>query len=178
MRRLIWSAGVGAIAIAMQWTRAEHPVEHLERGAMHEGPRLLCFLKSDRDVEPTDRLEHGTSVMRGDIVQLAYAATGNQYGVVVSFDGAGAVTLHMPVTSEGSTRVHPRGVHMLDHAFELDAAPRFERFVFVTSAVEPIDVDEVLRAASMIANGPNPRARPLHLPDHLLQRTLVLRKAQ
>ena len=67
----------------------------------------------------------------------------------------------------------------LAHSYELDDAPGFERFVFVTRDGEPPTVDAVMRAAEKLA-GDSARAKtaPLELAGpgwH--QSSLLLRKA-
>ena len=113
---------------------------------------------------------------RGDVLQLSYVAGGRPYGVVVSVDGRGAVTLHHPATLTGSTALTPGEAVSLGHAYELDDAPDFERFVFVTST-EPLDVARVLEAARTLARQPSEaRTRPLPLPDTLAQTFFTLEK--
>jgi hypothetical protein len=113
---------------------------------------------------------------RGDVLQLSYVSGGRPYGVVVSMDGRGAVTLHHPATLTGSTALAPGEAVTLDHAYELDDAPDFERFLFVTSEA-PLDVATVLEAARLLARQPSEaRTRPLPLPDTLAQTSFTLEK--
>ncbi len=114
----------------------------------------------------------------GDIVQVSYVAAGNNHGVVLSIDGSGAVTLHHPSNPDDQSRIEPRGSQPLAHAFQLDDAPAFERFFFVTSAAEPIDVETVLRAAEMLTvHDPSALASAdLLLPERLSQSSILLRK--
>lgn len=86
-------------------------------------------------------LEAGAVVRAGDVLQLSYAGA-SQFGVIVSLDGAGVATLHFPATEVESTRLGS-GLVRLDHAYELDDAPGFERF-FLVSAPHPLDPSEVL----------------------------------
>ena len=95
---------------------------------------------------------------------------------VVSLDGRGAVTLHHPATLNGSTALTPGDAVTLDHAYELDDAPGFERFLFVTSDA-PLDVATVLEAAHVLARQPSEaRTRPLPLPETLVQTSFTLEK--
>jgi hypothetical protein len=61
----------------------------------------------------------------------------------------------------------------LASAFELDDAPAFERFFFVTSP-EPFAVAVVTEAAARL--GPSGAGGRLELPPSLEQSTLLLRK--
>ena len=85
-------------------------------------------------------LASGATVREGDLLQLSYAGA-TTYGVIVSLDGAGVTTLHFPDTPDASTRLGA-GLVRLDHAYELDDAPEFERFFFV-SADTPLDPADV-----------------------------------
>lgn len=125
------------------------------------------------------RLRPGQTVETGDVVQVSYAAAGNAYGVVVSVDGRGVVTLHSPRRVEDTPRIRSRGEVPLSHAFELDDAPAFERFFFVVTAAEPLDVAMVLRAANQLASaGVEPsRVQPLPLPEGMTQSSFLLRKS-
>ena len=109
--------------------------------------RLFIHLKTDDGVR---ELRDGDAVRAGDLLQISYLAGGAAYGAIVSVDGGGNVTLHFPADPAASTRLEDGGVHSLPFAYELDTAPRFERFFFVTAKTE-IDVPrllELLRAAS------------------------------
>jgi hypothetical protein len=88
-------------------------------------------------------LARGDKVTQGDVVQLAYNAMGATHGVIFSIDGRGTVTLHFPSERTGSTALKAKGANALDFSYELDDAPRFERFFFVTSD-KPVDVGTVL----------------------------------
>ncbi len=90
-------------------------------------------------------LPNPTQAEAEDLLQLAYVASGRRFGVIVSIDGRSQVTLHAPETPAASTELVPTGMVSLSRAFELDDAPNFERFFFVTAA-EPIDVERVLQA--------------------------------
>ncbi len=131
------------------------------------------------DCQDTGRLQPGAVVAPGDVVQVSYVAAGHRYGVVVSVDGRGSVTLHHPPRLEDVPKVRARGENPLSHAFELDDAPGFERFFFVTASGEPPDPGVVLEAAHRLARGGLVAARsePLPLPNDLAQTSFLLRKA-
>ena len=63
----------------------------------------------------------------------------------------------------------------LDHSYELDDAPGFERFVLVVAS-EPIDVERVLGAARQVALDSQGDRRPLQLPPSWAQVSLRLDK--
>jgi hypothetical protein len=121
-------------------------------------------------------LTNHAKARRGDVLQLSYVAAGRPFGMVISLDGRGTVTLHHPATLTGSTALAPGEAVTLDHAYELDDAPGFERFLFVTSDA-PLDVATVLEAAHVLARQPSEaRTRPLPLPETLVQTSFTLEK--
>lgn len=138
---------------------------------------LSPHLAVDRKDE--GRLHPGAVVAPGDVVQVSYVAAGNDYGVVVSIDGRGGVTLHHPARVHDVARVKSRGEIPLNHAFELDDAPGFERFFFVTTSGHPLEPEAVMNAARRLATTGFVAARvdPLPLPEDLSQSSFLLRKA-
>ncbi len=93
-----------------------------------EGPRLMIFRKLAGGHE---RLEDGAPARSGDLVQIAYRSDGLAFGAVLSVDGRGAVTRHLPVSGEEAVPLAPADT--LDFAYELDDAPLWERFFLVAS---------------------------------------------
>jgi hypothetical protein len=106
-------------------------------------------------------LADGARARPGDVIQVGYVAADAKFGVIVSIDGAGAVTLHFPEHERASTKLSEGGEQRLGHAYELDDAPDFERFFFVASK-RPIAASEVMRAARRLAEEPA-KARRLAL---------------
>ncbi len=112
-----------------------------------------------------ERLDDGARVRAGDRLQLQYRAGDRSHGAIVSIDGAGTATLHFPSTVHGSTRLRAGGLIALDHSYELDDAPSFERFFFVTTdASTTLDVAMVLAAAKTLAASNDPEHGTLELP--------------
>jgi len=124
-----------------------------------------------------ERLADGALVAPGDAIQLAYAPAGMRYGVIVSIDGRGGVTLHWPEDPREPARLEASGHVVLPHAFQLDDAPGFERFIFVAAAT-PIDVTRVVEAARAAARSGSSAAADLDLPRNWIQSRIELRKAQ
>ncbi len=84
------------------------------------------------------RLSSEDKAHPGDLVQIAYVIhtdePGPQYGVIASIDDRSQVTLHLPATPVAAERLDTKhGEIRLPNAFELDATPGKERFVFVVS---------------------------------------------
>ncbi|MFY2558893.1 ActD-like protein [Corallococcus terminator] len=120
-------------------------------------------------------LAEGASVGPGDVVQLAYVAAGQTHGVILSVDGRGAVTLHAPEQGAQAATLSPSGTHRLSGAYELDDAPRFERFFLVTSD-RPFAVEPVLEAARVLAASPEAHTASLFLAEGLTQVSFTLQK--
>jgi len=131
-------------------------------------PKLVVHRRATAGVE---RLADGASVRAGEVLQLAYVAASARFGVIVSVDGGGAVTRHLPADGARAASLSQGGRVSLDHSYELDAAPGFERFFFV-AAETPFDVDVVMEAARAAAGG----ASALSLPEGLEQATFLVTK--
>jgi hypothetical protein len=147
--------------------------------APRAAPRLLVYRQrgAGGDTRP-ERLSNGARAAHGDLLQLAYAAARDGlYGVLISIDGAGRVTQHLP--EEGAVSSAPlrstREIR-LPSAYELDDAPGFERFVFITAA-QPFPVAVALDAARALAvDGAHAPTLPLGLAPSFHQTSVLLHK--
>jgi hypothetical protein len=148
--------------------------------AIDEGTRVKGQLRlvAFRQVgDAAERLDDDALVRAGDVIQLRYNAGGQRYGLIASLDGAGAVTLHYPA-DEGAppeATAVPSGTVALPHAYQLDDAPGFERFLFVT-ADAPIDVQASLAAVRELASHRDAADAELELPPGMHQASLRLKK--
>jgi hypothetical protein len=133
-------------------------------------PRLLIYRKVGQNVE---ELQNMAQVSPKDLLQLRYLSAGARYGVIFSVDGRGSVSLHFPETVGHSTALGEGAIRSLPYAYELDDAPGFERFFFITS-LSPIDIKAVLKLGHELGFEVN---RPLVLPEGLDQTGLTLRTA-
>jgi hypothetical protein len=84
------------------------------------------------------------------LIRLGYRAAGRGYGAIVSTDGRGNVTLHLPASGGRAATLKAGGTVLLSFSYELDDAPRWERFYLVT-ANQPFEVEPVRRAALEVA---------------------------
>jgi hypothetical protein len=174
---LSWSlaAVVGTLAIAL-FANLPQPNEQSLSSERAKGLdlELRIYRKLDTGVE---QLSQGSSVASHQVLQLGYINNSYAYGVLISIDGSGTVTLHQPSDSNGSSVLASEpGQHVLPEAYELDDAPQFERFIFVGSH-EPVPVQRVLDAAKQLASSTQ-RARSdrLPLPERFVQRSVLLLK--
>jgi hypothetical protein len=122
-------------------------------------------------------LADGAAAAEGDLVQLAYRERHAGFGLLLSIDGAGTVTLHWPdKPSTGAAPLETSGEARLPSAYQLDDAPSFERFFLVT-ARQPFPVATVVDAArALAARPPEARTAPLPLPATFEQTSVVLAK--
>ena len=131
-------------------------------------PSLAVYRRTSSGSE---RLADGDVARPGDLLRVGYASGGRTYGVILSIDGTGAVTLHLPPSGTVAAALAPGGINLLDSSYELDEAPRIERFYFVTGA-QPFEVAPVLAAARRAGSVP----AVLPLPAGLEQVTFAVQK--
>jgi hypothetical protein len=105
-------------------------------------------------------------------LQVAYVAAAARYGVIISIDGLGAVTLHFPMEENGDTELR-HGEEVFIRSYALDNAPAFERFYMVTANVG-IDPSRMVATIKNTFQGDSLRA--LHLPDEYHQFRITLLK--
>ena len=141
------------------------------------GPRLLVYRKEG---EQAAQLRPGSEAQAGDLIQLGYLANGQRYGVIVSVDARGGATLHFPTAPDAPLELTRGGSILLDHAFQLDDAPAFERFFLLTvdeAHRTALSVAQVLeQARALAADRHAAETKPLALPATLHQESFLLRK--
>ncbi|MGM0558790.1 MAG: ActD-like protein [Myxococcota bacterium] len=136
-------------------------------------PTLMVFRKTP---DGARELTRGDLARKGDLVQVGYIASGQRHGVIASLDGAGVVTLHYPERPDLSTELTQRRAHVLGHAYELDDAPGFERFFFVTSD-RPLDVRAIKKRISELSSRPDRGRSALpETPKHTSTYSFLLEK--
>jgi hypothetical protein len=197
---LVWVPMAAAAAVAIWWVgrdgepagqRGAPPViaeadpevppqklagdERPEQIYLKGDPRLMIDRMQDGRAT---RMATGDAVATGDLLQLGYIANGVQQGVVVSIDGAGVTTLHFPASEQASAVLEQGGRVGLPESYELDAAPGFERFFFVTvDGAEPkLEPAKVMEAARVLARGERASEGELVLPQGWKQQTILLEK--
>jgi hypothetical protein len=137
------------------------------------GPELVVYRKT---AAGSERLGSGALAGPGDLIRVGYRAAGRAYGVILSTDGNGNVTQHLPRSGRRAAPLEPGGTVLLDFAYELDDAPRWERFYLVTGDA-PFELDPVRDAAREVAAAGSQTAAPLlEIPPELAQSIFTLRK--
>jgi hypothetical protein len=76
-------------------------------------------------------LSDGDTARAQDLLQVSLLAGPATFAAVLSVDGSGQVTRHIPETGDSSVSL--REAREAPHSFQLDATPGFERFVLVQS---------------------------------------------
>jgi hypothetical protein len=162
-------AGLGSSLLRLRESSVDVPAESRLKGLR---PHLGVFRQTPAGVEA---LTEGALAREGDLVQLTYQAAGRSFGVILSIDGRGVVTVHHPQDGRQAARLVPGQEVRLSSAYRLDDAPGWERFVLVTGDA-PFDVAPVVDAAARLAASGAPAAEPLVLPSSLEQSSFTLSK--
>jgi hypothetical protein len=161
-----FAATVLAMVIALPHTPASRSETERVKGSVV--PALAVYRWTSAGSE---RLADGDVAHPGDLLRLGYASAGRKYGLILSIDGKGAVTLHLPPSGDRAVPLGQDKLVLLDKAYELDDAPRIERFYFVTGE-RPFSASPIIAAAK--SAGAAPAALPL--PAGLNQVTFAIRK--
>lgn len=135
-------------------------------------PALVLYRKIPSGAE---LLNNGDTARPGDTVQIAYWGISGGYGTILSLDGRGAVTLHMPEHGTLAAPLEAGHLKRLGSAYELDDAPGWECFYFVVSD-KPFEIDAVMQSARSVGRVENAPDR-LPLSDSFTQSSFRLRKA-
>ena len=164
--------GFAALLLVVALPRMPQQPSDTERvkGTIGGRPSLALYRRTDTGSE---RLADGAVARPGDLLRVGYASAGRPYGLILSIDGRGAVTLHLPPSGDRAVPLTPGKMVLLDAAYELDEAPQVERFYFVTGK-EPFAAEPVVSAARRAAHGTVPEALPL--PAGLEQVTFAIQK--
>lgn len=144
-------------------------VDGIEQTTVKGPTEILVYRRVDGR---TRTILPGVVLRERDQLRLGYRRGRAEHGMLLSIDGRGAVTLHAP--DDGDTLLSDGRV-LLAHAYELDDAPDFERFFFVT-APEAFDVQTVMHAAEELAHSDDARKAALALPDGFDQKDFLILK--
>jgi hypothetical protein len=156
---LAWASYVGMVAIlgAVFLRPALPDREPAEVTRLKGAPSVLrVFRKTSTGSEP---VASGARAAKGDLVRLGYQTFAPRYGVIVSVDGRNNVTRHWPSRGEQALPLQGGELVLLDQAFELDDAPRFERFYLVTST-HGFPIESALAWLRVVSNPDGGQASP------------------
>jgi len=86
--------------------------------------------------ESTEKLANNSEAHAGDLLQMRYTAEKKCYGVILSMDGNGTMTIHLSGSDGKAAELEAGKVVSLKNAYELDNAPKFETFYLITDSTE------------------------------------------
>jgi hypothetical protein len=180
LRRLLYAGPVLATALVLLFIVFFQNGTTLNHARI-KGEELIDFTKTQiiiyrKKNSEIDLLKNGYSARAGDLLQIAYVPAGKTNGVIFSTDGNGTVTLHFPEGKNGSTDLKQEKKVLLASSYELDDAPGFERFFFITAEKE-IDVEDIIKKAEALAASPaSAKTANLELPESYHQFSILLEK--
>jgi hypothetical protein len=129
-----------------------------------------------RDPRGSTKLSAGAAARAGDLLEVTIAVRRPLHAVLVSIDGRGHVTRHLPDAGQPKAARLAIGEARLGSSYELDDAPGFERFLLVTREA-PFDAAVALDAAAALARDPaRARTGALALPPDFRQQAFLLVK--
>lgn len=126
--------------------------------------QLLLYRKT---ASGSEELKDGDLAAAHDLVLIQYQTTDRGYGVILSVDGRGVVTRHLPQHGNQAVRIDPGRVQSLDYAYELDEAPYWERFYLVAcdSAFSTEWVIRALEESLSVSDRDSTSSRYVTLPQ-------------
>ena len=165
------AAAAVVLAVGLTVVRAPSPTDDIRvKGADAE---LVVFRKT---ASGSERLEPGAPALPGDLIRVGYRAAGRTFGVIVSTDGRGSLTQHLPRHGDQAASLEAGATVLLDFSYELDDAPRWERFYLITGEA-PFELEPVRRAARRVATAGSEHSPPaLELARGLEQSVFSLTK--
>ena len=129
-----------------------------------------------RTADGSETLADGAVARAGDLLRIGYRAAGRSYGMILSVDGRGSVTVHLPDAAARAVPLRRDTTVLLDRAYELDDAPKWERFYFITGT-EPFAVAPIVDAARrLVSNHRDTPPAALPLPADLEQSSFSIQK--
>jgi hypothetical protein len=127
-----------------------------------------------RTANGSETLADGAVARPGEVLRVGYHAAGRPFGIIFSVDGRGTITMHLPAGGDHAVPLAREATTLLDQAYELDDAPLWERFYFITGD-SAFTAAPVVDAARRAAGDPRP-AVSLALPRGLEQSIFTLEK--
>ena len=159
------------LRVEAPWTGPTDPVDSGDR-IKGLTPSLALYR---RTAEGSETLADGAVARQGDLLRVGYRAAGKRYGVILSIDGRGSVTVHLPPQADRAATLKGDGTVLLDQAYELDDAPQWERFYFITGDT-PFAVAPIVEAARAAAADHRRPPAAIALPHGLGQFAFSVQK--
>ncbi len=108
----------------------------------------------------------------GDTLQIKYRSQGKKFGFLFSIDGNGVLSRHLPLQGKMSAVLAQEPSTLLDYAYILDDAPKWEKFYLVTSN-EAFKLKTVIDQAKILFQQNN---ISLDLDSNYLQTMFIVKK--
>lgn len=121
---------VAALAIFVGLGTLIPGAEETETRAKSAALSLLVYHKT---ASGTELLGPQAQLGTGEEVQLAYFAAGKRFAAILSVDGRGTVTTHLPLDGDQAVEIDTTKPELLPYSYKLDDAPDFETMVLITS---------------------------------------------
>lgn len=137
-----------------------------------EHVKLFIYRKKNNQVT---QLENDAKAFENDLLQIRYQSTKNKYGVIFSVDGNGTITLQYPQNTYSTTKLKSSKKEALSNAYELDNAPLFEKFYFVTSTDE-INIQELINTIKEYVKNSNVLNSSLPIDEKFEYTTITIIK--
>ncbi|MGD9904808.1 MAG: anti-sigma factor [Vicinamibacterales bacterium] len=152
-------ATVAVVVVALPWLRGAGAPPGAATASVGDdrikgtGAALAIYRQTPGGSE---LLHDGDRARPGDVLRVGYQAARGGYGAIVSIDGRGAVTRHYPLDGTTAAPLEAGTLVLLAEAFELDDAPRWERF-HLFSSPDRFELDPVMRALGTPGGDAPPR---------------------
>lgn len=148
---------------------AEHGLGEVRvKGGESTGASALLVYRKEGDA--VHALEDDAAVAAGDLLQIGVRLPDDAFVAVLSVDGRGTVTRHLPDAGDAPVALDGGKLSLVPHAYELDDAPAYERF-FLVHGDRRFSVDALAEAVAAAGAREQPRLQP-----GLVVATLRLRK--
>jgi len=157
--------------------RSQEPVADTREMTRVKGMQPTLHIYRDNNGEP-ELLADQAIVKESDRLQISYISAGMMYGAIFSIDGRGTVTLHFPENETVTPALDSEGEIALPYSYELDDAPAYEQFIFVTSEIE-FSVADLLTTVreSTLEMDDAASVEPI-FPDNFEKTMIYLRKGE
>jgi len=109
--------------------------------AMNEDGTRVKGIKTGLEIwrktgDSAEKLENYSEVKAGDLLQMRYVAEKKCYGVILSMDGNGVLTIHLSGNNGKAAELEAGRTVSLEKGYELDNAPKHETFYLFTADKE------------------------------------------
>lgn len=122
-------------------------------------------------------LKNKSKATKGDIIQLSYTIPHAAYGMILSIDGEGTITKHLPENGGESILLSSADKEIpLATAYQLDDAHYFERFFLITSSTPFSSTDLELAVSAMKRSQAKNESMKKYFPKDAVISTLILIK--